>query len=176
MKPQLNPVPLTFNAIEEKAETFAREHGFDPQQCSVRVLAKKLGGSIEVLDTPDIKQLNSGSLRVLKEGVFTIFLSPTTSPLRDNFTIAHEIGHYVLHILPSELLKNGKIIEIGRHGDDRLEQQANRFAAALLMPRAHFIKVAKDYDCDVTVLAGRFRVSPQAAQVRLDSLERAGVL
>ncbi|HEX8833809.1 MAG TPA: ImmA/IrrE family metallo-endopeptidase [Abditibacteriaceae bacterium] len=173
MKACLKRSPMTFAQIEEYAQQIAQKYNFSPQKKSVRAFARELGGNIEVLEIPKIEQLHSGSLKVYGENNFTIYLSPITSALRDNFTIAHEMGHYFLHILPSGLLTNEPFIEIGRHGEGILEQQANRFAAALLMPRNEFIEIAKQGE-NLNALAGRFRVSVPAAQVRLESLKKAG--
>ena len=60
---------------------------------------------------------------------------------RYRFTMAHELGHYILH---AELFKNKGVVSVGESettlsiGDDgsrRLEYQANKFASCLLMPR-----------------------------------------
>lgn len=100
-------------------------------------------------------------------GYFHIFLSPNTGRLRDNFTIAHELGHYFLHTGTPEGSQPG---QFGRYGDTLRERQANRFAAALLMPQARFRELATRFNRNIPVLAGCFKVSPRAAEVRLESL------
>jgi Zn-dependent peptidase ImmA (M78 family) len=56
---------------------------------------------------------------------------------RYNFTIAHEIGHHVLHkeIFCNSLVSKDKILCREISTKPLAEQQADRFAAALLMPR-----------------------------------------
>lgn len=63
------------------------------------------------------------------------------------FTCAHEIGHWVLHrhlfeIDPNQLLlfdvSGPSIVCRDGHKKDRIELQANKFAASLLMPRGVF--------------------------------------
>ena len=60
---------------------------------------------------------------------------------RLRFTVAHELGHYVLHRAQAEQLKFASFDEFARHfkgGDtDRYgaEQEANEFAGRLLVPR-----------------------------------------
>jgi len=70
---------------------------------------------------------------------------------RIRFTIAHELGHYYLH---RDYLLSGK-----SHGSqsnfrsaDEMEQEADEFAAALLMPMELFRKAVKDYRQQVCVL------------------------
>lgn len=169
MRASIPPSPLSFSQIEALASRIARDYNFDPESSDVREFVKSIGGQIETLADPDSHQLESGSLVVISPQNFCIYLSPFTGRLRDNFTIAHETGHYFLH---SGNPPGSNGIRIGRFGDDLLERQANRFAAALLMPRGRFLEVADLVNDDVTVLAGRFNVSPRAAEVRLQSLGR----
>ncbi len=89
----LGPSPLSFTAIEKYASQVAEREGFDRSKMSIRDFVQNLGGRIEILDEPDFRQLESGSLEVFNNRDFIIYLSPFTSVLRDNFTIAHELGH-----------------------------------------------------------------------------------
>ncbi|MFP5222055.1 MAG: ImmA/IrrE family metallo-endopeptidase [Acidobacteriota bacterium] len=120
-------------------------------------------GSI-VVATPEDKW---ESLRIEENKTFTIFLSPETSPLRDNFTIAHELGHLLLHTN----FKEPGIAQFNRFGSDRAETEANWFAANLLMPREEFIAAAEECGHNPYILAGRFGVSVAAANVRLSALK-----
>ena len=55
---------------------------------------------------------------------------------RFNFTAAHEIGHVCMHIMPQKKMSfecGSK--ELSNQFDDPIEQQANGFAAGLLMPK-----------------------------------------
>lgn len=66
---------------------------------------------------------------------------PVWKQNRLRFTVAHELGHYVLHRAHAEQLKFTSFEDFARHfkgGDtDRygLEQEANEFAGRLLVPR-----------------------------------------
>lgn len=102
---------------------------------------------------------------------------------RQRFTIAHEIGHFLLH--------EGRPLIVDRHvrvdrrdasssmGTKREEVEANAFAAELLMPeemiRHQFEALAKDHaslpaERLVNRLARQFEVSGQAMEIRLGSL------
>lgn len=164
---------LTFTEIETAAEEFADKHRFNPLSDDIRDLVKKVGGQIGVAVLPDSSSRDGGSMIARKDKSFVIYLSPFTSVLRDNFTIAHELGHLHLHV-PLFLKENPdkKEVRVNRFGNDKPELQANRFAAALLMPEDKFMKVAKQNNWNAVALSVRFSVSSAAAQFRVDSLRR----
>lgn len=129
-----------------------------------------------------------------KEHVITI--NSTLSKHRQNFTIAHELGHIALH---SSIVENLFSIEdresdkntiISKSIYGRMEYQANTFASYLLMPNIPFMaevnklfkenwittgRLYHDYqpcnirDCNVVVgaLSSKFNVSQEAVIVRL---------
>jgi Zn-dependent peptidase ImmA (M78 family) len=103
-------------------------------------------------------------------------------PNRQRFTISHEIGHLELHrqFISEHVHVDKKFTVLMRDvnsatGTDRLEIEANRFAAELLMPDWALQRVldqnAIDIDDDTTIaeLARKFHVSRQAFQYRLIS-------
>ena len=81
---------------------------------------------------------HSGAIYVHGRGDFDIVLPQFTSPLRDRFTIGHELGHYFLHSRQGE-----RPLVAYRQGSGRLEWEANWFAAGLLMPKDEFLRAAK---------------------------------
>ncbi|MBR7829908.1 ImmA/IrrE family metallo-endopeptidase [Actinospica sp. MGRD01-02] len=98
---------------------------------------------------------------------------------RKRFTIAHEIGHLKLHkgrsvIMDSDVRMNFRD-RVASLATDREEIEANRFAAALLMPE-HVVRpwVAEQSFRNaaqmVEQFADTFRVSPSAANFRLVNL------
>ena len=96
---------------------------------------------------------------------------------RMNFTIAHELGHWILHKDSAQEKLPGFTDEflicrgINNSINDR-ERQADTFAAHLLMPEK-FVKAQlnnfKTYlnEYDLKQIANVFRVSKQAMQIRL---------
>ncbi|MCF6311774.1 MAG: ImmA/IrrE family metallo-endopeptidase [Verrucomicrobiales bacterium] len=125
-------------------------------------IVKRLGGEIEVF-FPE-KDKASGSIRVDGPKKFKIFLSPYTGALRDRFTIAHELGHYFLHSLAGK-----KKIEIKREGSNRLEWEANWFAAGFLMPEEAFKEQCRKLHGELVVLASHFNVSTHTIAIRKKS-------
>ncbi|MBS4760963.1 MAG: ImmA/IrrE family metallo-endopeptidase [Clostridium sp.] len=72
-----------------------------------------------------------------------LYVNADESPKRQNFTIAHELGHFLLgHLNSSEysvLYRNNEL------SDSPLEREANCFAANLLVPEKLLRKTLKDY-------------------------------
>ena len=125
-----------------------------------------------------------------------IAINSSLSKHRQNFTIAHELGHIALH---SSIVENLFSIEdresdkntiISKSIYGRMEYQANTFASYLLMPNIPFMaevnklfkenwittgRLYHDYqpcnirDCNVVVgaLSSKFNVSQEAVIVRL---------
>ncbi len=66
----------------------------------------------------------------------TIYVNSKEYPLRQTFTVAHELGHAVLH-REWAASDEYKILlrDTDYDGDDAFEKEANAFAAQLLVPR-----------------------------------------
>jgi Zn-dependent peptidase ImmA (M78 family) len=69
-----------------------------------------------------------------------ILLNPNESPLRNNFTLAHEIGHIILRHYTGNSRHVDTRNDIRNPPDDQKERDANEFAAELLMPEDKFIE------------------------------------
>lgn len=118
-----------------------------------------------------------------KKGWGIIYNSAIASPGRINFTIAHEFGHYLLHRLRfPEGLECGQQDMMRWDSEYRqVENQANEFAAGLLMPLDDFRRQidgrAKPTLDDIGGCAERYGVSLVAAALRwLQYTERRSVL
>ena len=107
-----------------------------------------------------------------KKGWAILYNSAIASPGRINFTLAHEFGHYLLH-----RRANPKGIECGEADVVRwdspygqMENQANRFAANLLMPFDDYRRLITDQASvaieDLSAAAERYGVSLMAAILR----------
>ena len=89
---------------------------------------------------------------------------------RRRFTIAHEIGHFVLHAARSQEAATSFCRGSDLERSDSIEGEANRFAAALLMPEPLLEQEASSYGCNISLLAERFAVSVPAMKLRLLTL------
>ena len=96
---------------------------------------------------------------------WVVYYNPDKPEARRRFTIAHEVGHVMLHGVPHAAAARG--------GGGRFkgrERQVERFAAELLMP-AGFVRAAiRQHGLDSDRLAALFRVSQRAMQIRLEEL------
>ena len=116
----------------------------------------------------------------ISEGIDVIGINNLHHPNRQRFTLAHELGHLILH--PAELarglhLDRGPLFRnaVSAKGTNALEVSANAFAAELLMPSRllhQLLEPGFDLDDEDQVgrLARRFRVSVAAMHFRLNRL------
>jgi hypothetical protein len=158
------PSGLSYTAVAAIAENLCSHLGYAADY-DILASINKLGGGIEVRDfwEPEV----TGGLKVDRLGKFTISVASHTSFERDRFTIAHELGHYILHYL----LNNDKSVQKGtfyanRYGNGQEEVEANWFASAYLMPRSSFFEEFNRHSGNLYEAAKTFKVSRQAAEVR----------
>jgi len=85
---------------------------------------------------------------------------------RLRFTIAHEIGHFLLHREQAVAERGGAT----NQASARREREADEFAAELLMPDDLVRQAVLEDGADVRRLADRFDVSTQAMSLRLRHL------
>ena len=85
---------------------------------------------------------------------------------RRRFSVAHELGHYVLGHNSLVFSESGGGGMIKR--DPRQERAANAFAAEFLMPKKRLAREAHRYS--LRALARRYLVSMQAMEIRLKEL------
>jgi len=126
-------------------------------------IAKAMGVTVVAdpfLDHSGHYQRNSGNPRII--------YNSSEPPVRQRFTVAHEIGHHVNGDIdaPRDTSK-----QFSSSSWDPVEAAANRFAAALLMPADHVkYAVFRDGVTDLWALAKTFGVSTVAMQYRLKNL------
>lgn len=120
---------------------------------------------------------NVSGFLIVKHRKPIIVVNKTHSEVRQRFTIAHELGHYQLHFDNTDELFHRD--ENSSQGNNRLEVQANNFAAALLIPEDALKKelgsqIIDTFDDTVSEkiikLANKFGVSQQAMSIRLQEL------
>jgi Zn-dependent peptidase ImmA (M78 family) len=101
--------------------------------------------------------------------VWYVGVNSLHSGVRQRFTIAHEIAHFVLHRGRQE---NFRDLIFTRRSMERneMEREADSFAAELLMPRDGLIEDIRGGVTNVNELAERFQVSGLAMKYRLMNL------
>jgi Zn-dependent peptidase ImmA (M78 family) len=130
---------------------------------------KALG--IDMKESKDLPAKVSGFIKQIENQV-SICVNKFDSLNRKRFTIAHELGHYFLH---KDKLTDGIIDGVNtlnRDGTvDKIENEANDFAANLLMPEQVFKALWKREDYSVTNVAEYFLVSESAIVTRAKFLK-----
>jgi len=162
--------------VDSFGSKIAESLALKPGQELGRVV-ESLGGET-VFGYRSFDEFSGGSIIVRKFDDFTITLSEITSPKRDRFTVAHELGHLCMHYEPlvEELGENVvmRATRDKREGDpahERAEWEANWFAAGFLMPADRFREMAETLN--TTGLATFFNVSEKAVEVRKKTLNIA---
>lgn len=98
---------------------------------------------------------------------FIILVDQDEPAYRQRFTAAHELGHFVLHkdSIGDRVEDNYLLRSEGM--SNRQEAEANKFAAALLMPMDLIESEMEAGNTTVSGLANKFQVSPTAMSIRL---------
>lgn len=133
---------------------------------------------IDILVQP-MEDAVSGML-VIKDGSASAGVNEKHHPNRRRFTLAHELGHFLLHRRSARVFIDASPVfyrdERAAGGTDSREIEANRFAAELLMPEKVLREIVGRQPVDlfdersVRGLAARFGVSSQAMTIRLTTL------
>jgi len=171
---------MAIKNLEIRASKLAEKYSDKKIMVDVHQVAHHLNLTIkEVEFSNDI----SGVLYIDK-GKGVIGYNKNESPLRQRFSIAHEIGHFLLHRLENEIFVDKNFKALYRNsesatGEIKMEREANAFAAALLMPKERVIREFEKLNFDlsdeegdvVERLAKKFKVSKQAMTFRISNLE-----
>lgn len=154
-------------------EVSLRQHPIDPMK-----IADHVGVDVRYEKLTEISGLTFHGERGSR-----IVVNELHSPTRKRFTLAHELGHHLLHsghrLVLDPSTRVSRRDELSSLATDSQEIEANAFAAELLMP-ASFLRqsltdlLSKHSDLDSTEivahLAESFEVSDEAMQYRLTNL------
>ena len=143
---------MTRKDIEKYAEKLLEELGINEMPIPINKIAEYAGCQVKAFD--DDKDGVSGVFMVNKS-IPMIGYNGNQSPVRQRFTIAHELGHFILHSHndPKEVYVDHNTFPLFRDensstGASLVEQQANAFAAALLMPERLIAEEVKKLNLD----------------------------
>jgi Zn-dependent peptidase ImmA (M78 family) len=160
MSPLGRDLSTVYSIGEDAAKAVDWNSGFD-----LAALIRKLNGTIHYINYSGFRQyeeLFENSIYVHDDISFDILLPAYATLAENRFTIAHELGHYLLHRKPMTFAC--------RKGETQVEKEADCFALGFLMPRAIFEQYVKKYRTLTGVLATAFLVPEFAIQARLYSL------
>lgn len=153
--------------IAQIADRVREVSKFDPiKETNFEKIVQAFGGTIELSSNQSLED----TINVTGKFKFSITLDENATEERKRFTMAHELGHYFLHS------KQGKTpLTAHRLGTSLAEQEANFFAACLLMPEEEFRRQWEKCSGDpdsvrISKMANIFHVSTAAAAARADHL------
>ena len=169
-------MPVRRFKIQKVVNELLDKFGFAGPPVPVRRLARCCGARI--FQEGQEGDLSGFLYRKGKEIV--IGVNTDQAPVRQRFTIAHELGHLLLHDLDDLHVDHGFMVrlrsDVSSLGLDNDEMEANRFAAELLMPTRFLKEDLEGTRMDLTAdemlraLAKRYGVSAQALAIRLTGL------
>jgi len=174
-KPWLGGVSPTFALIFQYLSS--AECGVTEAPVDVERLAEYLGATIQPAPIED----NVSGMVFKHKGRYIIGINSTHPETRKRFTIAHEMGHIVLHQLDQVHVDKQFPVklrdDISSQAIDPHEIEANAFAAALLMPEAmlkndisEFLEIDSENEDELAELANKYGVSTKAMSFRLMNL------
>lgn len=153
-----------YNIVKREAANLLQRYGYDDPPIDPVDIARQEGIGVKFVTFTGEYSGASGFFDAQENA---IFVNKEEFPLRQTFTIAHELGHAKLHmdwvnsddylIFWRDQEKNSK--------SDPHEKEANAFAANLLLPRKVLDKYYRNYS--VETLSRLFAVSVPFIENRL---------
>lgn len=165
---------LEFHGIAQQDRSIVEER-LREKPVRLGMLAKELGINVK------LSALGRGLSGLIesRDGSYTIKINRHETRERQRFTLAHEIAHFLLHreVIDSDgEIRDNVLYRSGQ--PERLEYEANRLAADLIMP---IDRVQSDLatlgvpvsDAVIERLAQEWQVSKAAMEIRLSSYQAA---
>lgn len=172
----MKPLRPRYAKIDRTVAELLKKHRVTDPAVDVEKIARKEGATVK------FERFNSEiSGLLLRRGTSaTIAVDETQAKTRQRFTIAHELGHLMLH--DGEELRVDRTFRLNLRSprsetaEDVEEVEANAFAAMLLMPRPFLLSDLEDHSIDlddegeIKTLAKRYEVSAWSMTIRLINL------
>jgi Zn-dependent peptidase ImmA (M78 family) len=154
----------------EELIDFAKKNNCSVDPIDVVKLTDLLGIVIryEPMDGDDSGSLSCGK----KSGKWIMKVNSLHHFNRQRFTIAHELAHFICHRHLNDFFSDTVFFRNGEQ--NRLEVEANQFAARLLMPEKYFRRYIKESSNVVSDISEHFGVSSMAVRIRAKQLNYSG--
>lgn len=130
------PVP-DWTLVEDEVASLLSQHDVYEPPVPLNEMLRSEGLQLQFGDFPEQQANVAGFIRLSER---KIYVNAADAPRRQTFTIAHELGHWVLHrpLLDAHpelyrVLRRDRPIQV--KPPSPLEQEANGFAGRLLVPR-----------------------------------------
>lgn len=147
----------------------SKELGIETNPLDIKSVVEKLF-NIKVYEA-DLDRNISGFIERISGDEWAIYLNQWESKFRQNFTIAHELGHFIKH---RDILLSGSHIDQVLFRDTEnsdIEMEASEYAANLLMPKNKFDEYIKSGINNIEELSKKFGVSSAAIRYRAYKLK-----
>lgn len=173
---------MSIRSAEKKAESLLSEHAIYNPPVNLEKIAKELKINIQYESFDG--ELSGILIRNEEKGEYIIGVNKEHPENRKRFTIAHEVGHFLLHegnetYIDTSIRYNFRDSDSSQ-GTSMDEMEANAFAASLLMPEDmleeyidnHHGYIDYNDDKEIKKMADTFQVSVQALMIRLAKLRK----
>ncbi|WP_405330783.1 ImmA/IrrE family metallo-endopeptidase [Leeuwenhoekiella sp. LLG6367-2.1] len=174
------------NSLEDTVEYILKKQNITSYPVRVKEIIKNLNITIK----EDYFEDDLSGALVIRQGSAKMVINSTNSPVRRRFTMAHELGHFILHVDTdsngNDIFVDNALVMFRKGGgrlsniENRREREANAFAANLLMPKSFVQKAFRTamekfpYFSDDEIighLAKEFEVSESAMTFRAMNLK-----
>lgn len=172
----MKPIRVRYNRINSEIRGLLARANITAPPVPVQQVAEAAGVTIAFTELDD----EVSGLLVRRGNAVVIGVAQDQSHVRQRFTIAHELGHLILH--EGEEVHVDKVFRVNlrspasSRAEDIEEIESNAFAAGLLMPEEFIRKDIARLTIDIVdsgqieALAERYQVSAQAMTFRLLNL------
>ncbi len=165
--------------IDNEVVSALEETGLTYPESNLLDIAEKLGVKVFYTDFSEFKENSNKIGGLIKwndepiagEGLkANIYLNKDYSPERQRFTLAHELGHFILHKGSDKWRID--LYDYSQNSEESMQEtEANYFAGNLLMPKSEFEKILKVSNGDLDITSKYFGVSRSAVEVRLQWIQ-----
>lgn len=157
--------------IINKTNELLKKYSIEKPIVNIFKIAENEGIKLHFVKMPGKASNVAGFLDIENK---TMYINDDDPPNRQTFTVAHELGHY---ILKHENDKFGVLYRMQKFNGENslLEQEANLFAANILVPKHMLLEIMNKYNLneeDDELLAPLFGVSKEMMGYRLKSCFR----
>lgn len=167
---------MTKEEIEKKARETLTRHGIADTAIPIDPIRIANSDGIKVFNVIFDSDETEGMI-ARRNDQTKIYVNSQRHPVRKRFTIAHELGHFYLHMLGTD----GEYVDTSDNFRTvfdptepwsearRKEWEANQFASVLLIPEAP-LRMYWTQTPDIEAICSVFQVSRPALLLRLDAL------
>lgn len=134
---------MSLVAAQAKARQVLKENYVLEPPVDVYEIARNSGIRIVEMPFPDDYENVSGFINI-EDGEPIMYVNETEPENRRKFTVAHELGHWLLHEQQIRDDPQKAVlfrVALGKANKDPLEKEANAFAAELLVPMEFFERI-----------------------------------